>query len=54
MRCSNQYGEDNIIKNDYITATNPVVADFTASPKKGSAPLAVQFTDISTGDNIVS
>jgi PKD repeat protein len=39
---------------NYITVTNsttnPPVANFTASPKSGAKPLAVQFTDQSTGD----
>ena len=32
-----------------ILAVQPPVADFTASPTSGMAPLAVQFTDASTG-----
>ncbi|MHC4586291.1 MAG: S8 family peptidase, partial [Planctomycetota bacterium] len=35
----------------YIQVTSPApVADFTATPKSGTSPLAVQFTDTSTGD----
>ncbi|HSY17050.1 MAG TPA: PKD domain-containing protein [Candidatus Acidoferrales bacterium] len=40
-------------KNSVITATNatatPVTAGFSANPSSGQAPLAVQFTDQSTG-----
>ena len=34
-----------------LTSTVPV-ADFSASPTSGTAPLPVQFTDLSTGDGI--
>ncbi len=44
-------GSDNATKVDYI-AISPV-ADFTATPLSGNAPLNVQFTDTSTG-NITS
>jgi PKD repeat protein len=30
--------------------TSPPMADFTAAPEEGTAPLAVTFTDLSTGD----
>jgi len=36
------------LKADYITVIGPTVADFTAGPTSGSAPLAVSFTDTST------
>lgn len=46
-------GESTETKTDYITVNpEPVepVADFTASPTSGTAPLDVNFTDASTGD----
>jgi PKD repeat protein len=43
-------GADSETRNDYITATTSApVAGFTAAPTNGAAPLAVQFTDSSTG-----
>ena len=44
-------GSSTEIKTDYITVTAPSpVAAFTANVTAGPAPLAVQFTDQSTGD----
>lgn len=44
-------GSDTETKPNYITVNHPApTADFTASPTSGTAPLAVQFTDQSTGD----
>jgi len=46
-------GSDNETKTDYITVTGSGEApdvDFSASPKSGSVPLTVQFTDFSTGE----
>jgi PKD repeat protein len=40
---------DTETKVDYITAGEPIVADFEASPLSGLVPLEVQFTDLSTG-----
>ncbi|MGC1954051.1 MAG: PKD domain-containing protein, partial [Gammaproteobacteria bacterium] len=41
---------DTIIKSDLITVTAaPPVADFSATPPSGAAPLTVHFTDTSTG-----
>ncbi|MDD1678328.1 MAG: PKD domain-containing protein [Methanomicrobiales archaeon] len=37
---------------EYIPS--PTVAEFTASPTEGFAPLTVQFTDFSTGEDITS
>ncbi len=43
-------GTDTRTRTDYITVTEPPpVADFTADPTSGTAPLTVQFTDQSTG-----
>jgi PKD repeat protein len=45
---------DMVTKVDYITVTgpagNPPIADFSASPTSGEAPLSVQFTDLSTNN----
>jgi PKD repeat protein len=49
---SDDDGKDTLIRNDYIVVGDTVVAptaDFTASPTTGDAPLAVSFTDQSTG-----
>lgn len=47
-------GNDTKTSNNYINVTentsNPPVANFTATPTSGTKPLAVQFTDMSTGD----
>ena len=48
-------GSDDATRTAYITVTTenpPPVADFSASPASGIAPLDVQFTDLSTGDGI--
>jgi PKD repeat protein len=37
-------------KTDYIKVVAPPQADFSASPRSGTVPLTVQFTDESTGD----
>jgi PKD repeat protein len=48
-------GNDSETKTDYITVTDPgsVTANFTGTPTNGTAPLDVQFTDLSAG-NITS
>jgi PKD repeat protein len=48
------YGSDTEVKTNYITVCEPVVADFTAVPTEGVAPLQVQFTNLSTGDYATS
>jgi PGF-pre-PGF domain-containing protein len=40
---------DSLVRTDYITVSPAPSANFTASPVSGTAPLAVQFTDASTG-----
>src|SRR5215471_18925323 len=43
-------GNNTVTKTDYITVTGPPpVANFSASPSSGQAPLAVTFTDSSSG-----
>ncbi|AKB51197.1 cell surface protein [Methanosarcina barkeri str. Wiesmoor] len=48
LTVSNVAGSDSEIKTDYISAFIPPVANFTATPTTGSAPLLVTFTDQST------
>jgi PKD repeat protein len=51
LTATNAAGSDDEIKNGYITVNEAVstpVANFTASPRSGTAPLAVTFTDTST------
>ncbi len=48
-------GEDTLTQTDCISVTTPsspghLIAAFTGTPRSGSAPLAVQFTDTSTGN----
>jgi len=43
-------GSDTLTRTDYITIYDPAVASFTATPLSGLIPLAVTFTDGSTGD----
>ena len=52
LTATNASGSDPEVKNNYITVTAPPTAptaQFSASPTSGQAPLAVQFTDSSTG-----
>ncbi len=50
LTATNTGGSDVEIKTNYITVTvAPPVADFTANKTSGTAPLTVQFTDLSTG-----
>jgi len=43
-------GSDTLTRTDYVSVSEPApVADFTGSPTSGPAPLAVSFTDASTG-----
>jgi PKD repeat protein len=51
MTATNVGGSDSETKTGYITVgtvTPPPVANFTATPKTGTAPLTVQFNDTST------
>ena len=43
-------GTDTETKANYITVYAPVQANFSATPTNGVAPLAVTFTNLSTGD----
>ena len=48
LNVSNAYGQDLETKVGYIVIDTPPTAAFTAAPIAGAAPLAVQFTDLST------
>jgi PKD repeat protein len=43
-------GSDTKTKVDYITIYEEIVANFSAAPTSGAAPLNVSFSDLSTGD----
>jgi len=49
--------KDTVTKSAYIIVTQgtpgPFIADFTASPTVGTAPLTVRFTDTSSGDPLL-
>ncbi len=53
-KTTNSMVSDNITKENIVTVTKvafiPPVADFTAGPVQGSAPLTVRFTDQSSGN----
>ncbi len=51
MTVGSMSGTYTVTKDNYITVTQSggIVADFTATPTSGTAPLTVQFTDTSTG-----
>ncbi|MEN6513014.1 PKD domain-containing protein [Methanoculleus sp.] len=50
LNASNAYGFSAETKTDHIIVLEPPAAAFTALPTEGNAPLAVQFTDQSTGN----
>ncbi len=58
LTSANSYGNASEIKNGYITVSAPSgtapAAAFSATPRSGTAPLTVRFTDSSTGTDITS
>jgi PKD repeat protein len=50
LSITNVIGADTMEKTGYITVTNPMRVDFTATPVWGYAPLAVTFTDETVGN----
>ncbi|MDD1686876.1 PKD domain-containing protein [Methanoregula sp.] len=48
LTVTNQYGSNTKTVPAYIGAGSPPVADFTATPRDGTIPLTVSFTDSST------
>lgn len=54
LKASNADGSDTLIVPDFITVIQPdsPVANFTAEPRCGDAPLSVTYTDTSDGDTI--
>jgi PKD repeat protein len=49
LTCSNAFGSSTKTKAGFITAGMPPTADFAGLPRTGPVPLAVKFTDASTG-----
>ena len=49
LQASNSAGYNSSLNAGYITVYPPPVANFTATPRSGTAPFAVSFTDASTG-----
>ncbi|HIH94626.1 TPA: PQQ-binding-like beta-propeller repeat protein, partial [Methanosarcina acetivorans] len=58
LTVANADGSDSEVKTEYIVVSEPLsgapVANFTANVTSGTAPLTVQFTDLSSGDGITS
>ena len=52
LTVKNAAGSSTVTKTDYITVVAKPVADFSAKPTEGKAPLTVAFTDTSTGSPI--
>ncbi len=50
LTITNVIGADTAEKAGYITVTNPMTVDFSASRNTGSAPLTVTFTDETVGN----
>jgi PKD repeat protein len=49
LTVSNEYGQADVTKNNYITVIGDLKANFAADPASGKAPLAVRFEDRSVG-----
>ncbi len=49
LTATNAYGNNTNTKTNYISVATPPVANFSGTPTSGAAPLAVTFTDSSTG-----
>ncbi|MDD1689819.1 MAG: PKD domain-containing protein [Methanoregula sp.] len=47
LTVTNQYGSDTRTETAYIGVGNPPVTDFSATPRQGTIPLTVSFTDVS-------
>ncbi|WP_230669779.1 PKD domain-containing protein [Methanosarcina barkeri] len=58
LTVANADGSDSEVKTECIVVSEPLsgapVANFTANVTSGTAPLTVQFTDLSSGDGITS
>ncbi len=50
LTVSGPEGSDTLTRTDYVVVYEGVVADFSASPTSGVAPLTVDFTNLSAGD----
>jgi PKD repeat protein len=49
LTVTNAYGSSSETKENYIAIGLPPMADFSGTPTRGNTPLAVEFTDRSTG-----
>jgi len=49
LTISSSCGTDTLVRTDFITVTEPLAADFSASVTKGLAPMTILFTDQSSG-----
>src|SRR5690606_36738063 len=49
LTVSGDGGSETLTKQDYITVFEPAMANFSASPTDGLAPLPVDFTNLSSG-----
>ena len=49
LTVTNEYGSSTASKEYYVHVMPALKAKFTADPNRGTAPLAVRFTDLSTG-----
>jgi len=52
LTVANTFGTDTVMGPGYVTVTTGMVPDFSTNLTTGTLPLAVQFTDASTGTNI--
>ena len=50
LKISTQYLEDSLVKTDYITVLDPLIADFIADTTIVLVGQEISFTDLSTGD----
>lgn len=49
LTVSNEYGQADVAKNNYVTVIGDLKANFATNPSSGKAPLAVRFEDRSIG-----
>ena len=52
LTVNNGTGTSTLTKTNYITASRPLIAEFTSDTQSGIRPLAVQFTDQSLGSPV--
>jgi PKD repeat protein len=54
LTATNGCGDDTETKEEYIVVHGGPTADFSATPRSGTAPLDVDFTDHSTTDLVIT